>query len=52
MADGGKGALPRPIPNRKEYESNWDAIFGKNKQKENHESKEDNETQATDSNNS
>lgn len=49
MADGGKGALPRPIPNRKEYESNWDAIFGK-KQKEKNENKDDDK--ATGTNNS
>ena len=29
MSDGGKGDSPRPIPNRKQYEDNWDAIFGK-----------------------
>ena len=27
----GKGSTPRPIPNRKEYEENWDRIFGKKK---------------------
>jgi hypothetical protein len=27
MRDGGKGDVPRPIQNRKEYESNWDRIF-------------------------
>lgn len=30
MSDGGKGDNPRPIPDRKRYEDNWDAIFGKN----------------------
>ena len=25
----GKGSAPRPMPNRKGYESNWDAIFRK-----------------------
>ena len=25
----GKGSSPRPIPNRKQYEDNWDKIFGK-----------------------
>jgi len=25
----GKGDKPRPIPDRKQYEDNWDAIFGK-----------------------
>ena len=33
MSDGGKGDSPRPIPDRKKYEDNWDAIFGK-KEKE------------------
>ena len=23
----GKGSTPRPIPNREQYESNWDAIL-------------------------
>ena len=27
----GKGSTARPIPDRKTYESNWDAIFCKNK---------------------
>ena len=25
----GKGRSPRPIPNRKQFEDNWDKIFGK-----------------------
>ena len=25
----GKGSRPRPIPNRKEFEDSWEAIFGK-----------------------
>ena len=29
----GKGSAPRPIPNRKTYEDNFDAIFGKKKPK-------------------
>lgn len=29
----GKGDKPRPIPDRKQYEDNWDAIFGKKNQK-------------------
>ena len=33
MSDGGKGDNPRPIPDRKKYEDNWDAIFGKKKKK-------------------
>jgi uncharacterized protein len=31
MSDGGKGSTPRPIPDRKKYEDNWDRIFGKKK---------------------
>lgn len=27
--DGGKGDKPRPIPDRKKFEDNWDAIFKK-----------------------
>lgn len=29
MSDGGKGSAPRPIPDRKKFEENWDRIFGK-----------------------
>lgn len=29
MRDGGKGDKPRPIPDRKKFEDNWDAIFKK-----------------------
>jgi hypothetical protein len=29
----GKGSKPRPIPDRKKFEENWDKIFG-NKKKE------------------
>ena len=28
MGDGGKGDSPRPITDKKQYENNWDAIFG------------------------
>ena len=28
-SNGGKGSDPRPIPNRKKFEENWDLIFGK-----------------------
>lgn len=28
----GKGDAPRPIPNRKQYEANYDAIFRKKKE--------------------
>lgn len=27
MSDGGKGSAPRPIPDRKKFEENWDRIF-------------------------
>lgn len=33
MRDGGKGDKPRPIPDRKKFEENWDSIF-KKKEKE------------------
>lgn len=26
-----KGSAPRPIPDRKQFEDNWDKIFGKKK---------------------
>lgn len=29
MSAGGKGSSPRPIPDPKSYEENWDRIFGK-----------------------
>jgi hypothetical protein len=29
----GKGSAPRPIPNREQYEANYDAIFGNQKKK-------------------
>lgn len=29
----GKGSAPRPIPDRKGYEENWDRIFGKKPKK-------------------
>ncbi len=29
----GKGSRPRPIPNQESFENNWDAIFGKKKDK-------------------
>lgn len=34
MSDGGKGSAPRPIPNRKTFEDNWDKIFNKEKKDE------------------
>lgn len=30
----GKGSSPRPIPNRDQYEANFDKIFGKKKEPE------------------
>ena len=27
MRDGGKGHKPRPIPDKKQFENNWDEIF-------------------------
>ena len=32
MSDGGKGSAPRPIPDRKKFEDNWDRIFKKKEQ--------------------
>ena len=29
MGDGGKGSAQRPVTDRKKFEKNWDAIFGK-----------------------
>ena len=29
MSHGGKGSKPRPIPDRKKFEDNWDSIFKK-----------------------
>ena len=34
MRDGGKGHKPRPVPDRKKFEDNWDAIFKKKPEKE------------------
>lgn len=28
-SNGGKGSDPRPFTDRKKFEDNWDAIFGK-----------------------
>jgi len=30
----GKGSKPRPIPDRKKFEENWDKIFGNKDKKE------------------
>lgn len=33
MSDGGKGSSPRPFSvDKKTFDSNWDAIFGKKKE--------------------
>ena len=34
MSDGGKGSKPRPIPDPKKFEENWDKIFGSKPKKE------------------
>jgi hypothetical protein len=34
-SDGGKGSTPRPVPNRDQFEKNWDSIFGKKDKKPN-----------------
>ena len=35
MSDGGKGSAPRPFSvSQKEYESRWDAIFGRDLKEE------------------
>jgi hypothetical protein len=33
-SDGGKGSAPRPIPDRKKFEENWDRIFKPKPKKE------------------
>jgi len=36
MSDGGKGSKPRPYSvSQEEYDNRWEAIFGRDKQKEN-----------------
>lgn len=37
---GGKGSKPRPIPDRKQFEDNWDKIFKKPKPEKPNDSKE------------
>ena len=39
-SDGGKGSKPRPIPDRKQFEDNWDRIFRKPKPEKQDEPKE------------
>ena len=35
MSDGGKGSKPRPYSvSQEEYDNRWEAIFGRDKQKE------------------
>ena len=33
--DGGKGSSPRPISNKKQFDKNWNLIFGEKKDNEN-----------------
>ena len=40
FSTGGKGDTPRPITDRKQYESNWDMIFRK-KEVPQHQEKKD-----------
>lgn len=42
--DGGKGDTPRPIPNREQFEKNFDLIFGRKEKKDGNETKTDKET--------
>jgi hypothetical protein len=37
---GGKGSKPRPIPDRQQFEDNWDQIFRKPKPEKPNEPKE------------
>ena len=37
----GKGSRPRPIPNRKKYEAEFDRIFGKREKKKTTKEKKD-----------
>jgi len=37
---GGKGSKPRPIEDRQKFESNWDKIFNKEKDKKKKEEKQ------------
>jgi hypothetical protein len=27
--DGGKGDKPRPMPNKEQFDKNWESVFGK-----------------------
>lgn len=47
MSDGGKGSAPRPIPDYKEYEKNWDRIFGRDKEDDKPTEEKDHEEAAT-----
>lgn len=31
MGDGGKGSTPRPFSNKRQFDSNWNLIFGDKK---------------------
>lgn len=37
--EAGKGSAPRPIPDPQKFRDNWDAIFGKGKEKPKEEQK-------------
>jgi hypothetical protein len=37
--DGGKGDMPRPMPNKEQFDKNFETIFGKKTPKEQYEAK-------------
>ncbi len=39
---GGKGSKPRPITDRKQFDKNWDRIFGNKSQDKQHKEKKNN----------
>lgn len=42
--DGGKGDKPRPMPNREQFEKNFDLIFGKKEKKNGNKTEENKES--------
>jgi hypothetical protein len=44
---GGKGSSPRPISNKKEFDKNWNLIFGEKKDYENTKRKSKRKTVST-----
>ena len=40
---GGKGSKPRPVSDRKQFEDNWDKIFGNKDDKPKEDNKKDSE---------